>query len=222
MKVAVIENHETAPAGTFGTWLRDVRGATLATIPGPQAAARAGEIAAADLVVTLGSPAAAYDHDPWIAAQRSLLTQLVADGHAVIGICFGAQLLAASLGGAVTPLGDARRRLGWVANDEVASPVWAGPWLRWNNDHFTAPPEAHVLARSEGTIQAFRRRRALGVQFHPEAVPDALALWIEHTPRDHLNADPATLHADLVARLAAGTAARDAVFAEMLRVTADA
>lgn len=223
MQVAVIENSPIAPIGTFAAFLRDRRGATLTAIPRAELAARAAEIAAADLVVALGSESAAYDPDDWIACQRVLLARLVAEGRAVIGICFGAQLLAAALGGTVAPLDAARRRLGWAANDQVAAPVWTGPWLRWNFDHFTAPAGAEVLARSAGTVQAFRHRRALGVQFHPEAVAESVAVWLDMTAAADLGGqDKAALRAALPGRLAAAAPAREAVFAEMLRLTVDA
>ena len=225
MQVAVIENSAIAPVGTFGDYLRRQRGAALTHIPCTDVAARAGEIAASDLVVSLGSDSAAYDPDPWIGEQRDLLARLVADGRAVIGICFGAQLLASALGGSVAPLEVARRRLGWVANDEVTAPVWGGPWVRWNFDHFTAPEGAEVLARSDGTIQAFRLRRALGVQFHPETVEAGLSAWIASSTAAELGGrDPAALRGALLGCLAAGLAARarEALFAEMLRLTVDA
>ena len=222
MKVAVIDNSAIAPVGTFGDYLRGRRGATLTHIPCADLEGRAGDIAAADLVVSLGSDSAAYGPEPWIARQRDLLARLVADGRAVIGICFGAQLLASALGGRVAPLEAARRRLGWVANDDVVAPVWAGPWMRWNSDHFTAPAGAEVLARSAGTIQAFRRRRALGVQFHPEAEAGVVAAWIGMSSAEALDGrDPDALQAELAACLASGAAARAAVFAEMLRLTVE-
>jgi GMP synthase (glutamine-hydrolysing) len=219
MQVAVIENSDVAPLGTFGDHLRR-RGAVLTAIACRDLPVRAAEVAAADLVVTLGSLSAAYDPDPWIAEQRALLARLVAADRPVIGICFGAQLLAAAVGGTVTRLPDALRRLGWETNDPVADPVWAGPWLRWHGDHFIPPPTADVLATSHGTVQAFRLRRAVGVQFHPEAVADALAVWIGRTAAERLpGIDRAALLADLAARLDANERAREAVFDEMLRLT---
>ena len=223
MQVAVIENSAIAPVGTFGDYLCRERGATLTRFHFSEVAARAGELAAAALVVSLGSASAAYDPDAWIAEQRAVLAGLVAQGRAVIGICFGAQLLASALGGSVAPLEEPRRRLGWVANDAVAAPVWTGPWLRWNFDHFTAPAAAEVLARSADTVQVFRLGRALGVQFHPEAVPRSVSTWIALTPAAQLDGrDPARLRDELQAQLAAGTVARNALFAEMLRLTVDA
>ena len=223
MKVAVIENSDSAPVGTFGDYLRGRRGATLTTIRFDEVEQRAGEIAAADLVVSLGSDSSAYDPDGWIAGQRALLARLVAERRAVIGICFGAQLLASALGGQVAPLGEARCRVGWIGNDEVAAPVWAGPFVCWNGDHFTAPEGAEVLARLAGTIQAFRLRRALGVQFHPEAVAEWVSVWIGQTPAAQLDGRaPEAVMAEVLGGLAGGAAARDALFAEMLRLTVDA
>ena len=102
---------------------------------------------------------------------------------------------------------------------EASSPVWRGPWIRWHGDHVALPPAAEVLARSEGTIQAFRYHRALGVQFHPEANAGCIADWIGFTPAERLAAkgmDPEALLALTRERDTSLAAQREALFSEML------
>jgi GMP synthase-like glutamine amidotransferase len=55
--------------------------------------------------------------------------------------------------------------------------VPTGPWLAWQHDVITLPPDAVTLAHNRLGPQAFRLRRHLGVQFHPEATPEDLAGW---------------------------------------------
>lgn len=224
MKVLVIENYPGAPAGLFGEWLRTARGATLdvvtpETMPDTQGKA---DLTAWDLIVTLGSPAGAWQDIDWVHRQRRLMRSALAAGQSVIGICFGAQLIATAIGGRAQPMGD-RCYVGWHANDDVADPLWHGPWVRWHADHLEVPDGTEVLARDRGTVQAFHHRtrsggNAVGVQFHPEA-SDAMANeWAAKTP-DMLaraGAAPATIARDGAIH---GTrdAARHALFTEMLR-----
>jgi GMP synthase (glutamine-hydrolysing) len=214
MRVLVLENSPLAPVGHLGAWLQAARGATLEVLPGPALAAGAA-LPEADLLVTLGSPQAAYDPDPWIAAQRDLLARRIAAGRPVIGICFGAQMIASAIDGSVAASG--RFHEGWMETAEVTGPVWRGPWLRWHGDHVAVPEGTEVLARSDDTIQAFRHRRALGVQFHPEAQAGCVAGWIDVTPAARL-ADPAAILAMTRERDVSQAEQREALFAEMLRL----
>lgn len=218
MKVLVIENYPGAPAGLFGAWLERTQGATLA-VAAPESLPEAPE---ADLVVTLGSPAGAWEDIDWVHAQRRFVRERLEAGTPVVGICFGAQLLATAIGGRAAPMGD-RTFCGWHANEEVADPVWRGPWVRWHADHLEVPEGTEVLARDRGTVQAFHHvapsgANAVGVQFHPEAGPDAANLWATKTP-DMLARAGATPEAIAAqgAALDNYEAALDALFSEMLR-----
>jgi GMP synthase (glutamine-hydrolysing) len=189
-RVLIVRNAETAPEGAFGAWLA-AQGAALTVLPGEALPAEEPLARAADLVVLLGSPHGVHEtHIPWIAAQREIVGRLAAAGRPILGICFGAQMLAAATGG-------------------DAAPVWRGPFIRWHGDHITPPPGAEVLARDGGTVQVFRQANRLGVQFHPEATPEILAGWVA---RDAARVDgPAVLAA------ARRLPRPEAVYAEMLR-----
>jgi GMP synthase (glutamine-hydrolysing) len=218
MRVLVIENHAGAPAGLFGDWLA-ARGAALDVVapdvlpdrPGPH-----------DLVVTLGSPAGAWEDIGWVHRQRRFLQEALAAGTPVVGICFGAQLLATAIGGRAAPM-QGRCFVGWHANEEVADPVWRGPWVRWHADHLEVPEGTAVLARDRGTVQAFHHTtpggaNAVGVQFHPEASAAMANGWAGKTP-DMLaraGATPEAIARD-GATLAGHEAALDGLFTEMLR-----
>lgn len=141
-----------------------------------------------DLIVPLGSAEAAYDDTvPWLAAELDLLRQAAARDVAILGVCFGAQAVARALGGRVTRA--ARPEVGWYEVDTMHPDVIEpGPWLEWHFDALVPPPGAQVLACTDVSVQAWRRDRQLGVQFHPEVTPAILDEWItssSHELRDH-------------------------------------
>lgn len=141
----------------------------------------------ADLVIVTGSTARVHDTDPWIDRLAATLRRLVESRTPVLGVCFGHQLLATSLGGRIDTL-DTRA----AGYREIASTpegrnhlLFDGLSRRftaflWHRDHVTdPPPDATILARNETGIQAFacRNRPAFGIQFHPEvAIADARTL----------------------------------------------
>ncbi len=219
MQVAVIQDNSDVPAGTIADWLVTQRGATLTTVPAEELEAHRDALFAADLVIALGAREAAYDTFPWVLAQRRLLTALAEQNHAVIGICFGAQLLSSALGGYVGRLPSGFH--GFVENDRVFNPRFAGAWLRWHGDFFTLPPGGELLSRSGDVVTGFRYRRAIGLQFHPEACREGLAAWIERAPAENLpDMDHAAFLEELCARLEVIAPARDALYTELLRLTA--
>jgi GMP synthase (glutamine-hydrolysing) len=214
MDVLVIENFPAGPVGLFGSYLERRHGARLKVV-GPDAVPD--QPGREDLLVVLGSPNGVYEALPWIARQRDFVRRTIDAGRPVVGICFGAQLIASAIGGTVAPLG--RQFAGWIANEQVTDPVWRGPWARAHGDHFTLPDEAEVLARDQGTIQAFQYRRAVGVQFHPEADEAVLTDWARARPQ-YLAENGLTVEqliADTKENVFGRVAAREALFDEMLR-----
>jgi GMP synthase (glutamine-hydrolysing) len=179
---ALILAHSPVPGrgernvGTVGPALREqgfdvVVGSLVpgsAPVPGPD------EV---DVLVILGSAEAAYDDTvPWLAGELVYLRRALGVGTPVLGICFGAQLLARVLGGTVARA--ARPERGFVAlesADPEALPV--GTWVEFHYDAFTLPPGAVPLAYNDVGLQAFRSGPHLGVQFHPEITPEVFASW---------------------------------------------
>ncbi len=174
----VLEHEADAPIGLLGEWAARRRIAlevvgTAGPLPDP---------AGRPFVVSLGSDASTSDDAvPWLAAERAVLDRAVAGGVPVLGICFGGQHLARTLGATVGPA--ARAEVGWLEVETLAPAVVPpGRWLQWHRDAFTLPPGAELLARSEICVQAFRHGPHLGVQFHPEVTPAIASGWARDYP----------------------------------------
>lgn len=183
MRALVIQHDHDGPAGHVGDWL-EARGAEqdLYRIGDDD---RARDPRDYDLIVSLGSEHTAYDDAiPWLGLERRLLAEAAAADVAVLGICFGSQLLARALGGEA--MRAAHAEIGWVEIDTLEpSLVGPGPWMQWHYDTFTVPPGATRLAESPAGPQAFALGRSLGLQFHPEVTPEIVASWVD-AGRDQL------------------------------------
>ena len=146
-------------------------------------------------LVMMGGPKSVYGSDPRIQEEVALLHEAVTRGLPVLGICLGAQLLAAACGGRVRP-GERGRELGLgtvtLTPPGLDDPVFAGceetvPVLHFHADTFDLPHGSCHLAGSElYPSQAFRLGRAYGLQFHIEVDAQLLAVW---SPQLSLPAD---------------------------------
>lgn len=132
------------------------------------------------------------DRHPYLTGEIELLKAWLEGDRPVLGVCLGAQLIAAAGGGEVVPAGE--RELGWLPVD-VLPAGREDPVLGFGEESFIAfqwhswavepPADAVPLARSRVCLQAFRLGHALGVQYHPEVTADILDGWIAD-----LGADP--------------------------------
>lgn len=124
-----------------------------------------------------GGPASVYDE-----GAPQLPPYVLRSGLPVLGICYGMQLLAHTLGGKVAP--SARREYGpaeLYVND-LESPLWEGlpfslqVWMSHGDAITELPPGFRTLASTDNSpiaAMGHPERRIYGVQFHPE---------VAHTP----------------------------------------
>jgi GMP synthase (glutamine-hydrolysing) len=142
-----------------------------------------------DALVVLGSVESTIDPSvAWVGPERSLVTAAVAAEVPVLGVCFGGQLLAQVLGGAVSRAD--QPEIGWRALDSLdPDRIPPGPWLVWHEDAFSVPPGAEALARTEVSPHAFVSGIHTGVQFHPEVTADIVGHWV-HDARERGHLDP--------------------------------
>lgn len=145
---------------------------------------------APELLVVLGGPIGVYETDiyPFLADEISLLRERLQKNLPVIGICLGAQLMAAALGAKV--YAGHGKEIGWLpvtaagalARQGVLAPLFAEgvTVLHWHGDTFDLPAGATHLASSDLYInQAFSfGRHALALQFHPEVLEKNIERWL--------------------------------------------
>lgn len=137
------------------------------------------DLVSPDLVVMMGGPMGVYEREahPWISCQLKLLARRLAAERPTLGVCFGAQMIAAALGaevfaGPVKEIGFAP-----VTINDPEGPLRHladVPVLHWHGDTFTLPEGAELLASSPVyPHQAFRKgRNVLALQFHAEMGED--------------------------------------------------
>ena len=194
-RVLVVEHEPDAGLSLMGDHLRHlvqvVRPYLGESLPEP-----------ADYVglIVLGGSMGAWDDEaaPWLPATRRLLADAVQRQVPTLGICLGAQLLAAACGGTVER-GAAGLEVGLasvtalpaVADDPFFGPVAAAVGSHWqasqyHSDAVTAlPVDAELMVSGDRyRQQGFRvGSAAWGVQYHPEVSTELFAGWVANGQR---------------------------------------
>ena len=175
-----------------------------------------------DVVLSLGSDWSVY----WPEITRFVDREAHFLGHThnlgipILGICFGAQMLAHCLGGRVERAPQAE--VGWFpvtweplkvkkwAENEHFGPLFSqNPWFQWHYDRFIAPEGADIWATSPAGVQTFSLQKSVGIQFHPEVTPAIVARWASGGGADELlriGVHPAALIEQTEAHLDASSA----------------
>lgn len=151
-----------------------------------------------DLLIMMGGPMGVYEQDqhPWITCQLRRLAPRLAADRPTLGVCFGAQMIAAALGadvyaGPVKEVGFHPVRIHDHASDGFLRHLRDVPILHWHGDTFTLPEGAELLASSHVyDHQAFRYgRNVLALQFHAEMGQDErFDAWISEWPESVIEA----------------------------------
>lgn len=133
-----------------------------------------------DWLIVMGGPMNVDEEDlyPWLKREKKFIAKSIKEGKVVVGICLGAQLIAAVLGGKVTK--NPCKEIGWFPiyfDDEAQTMPLFSQFAKemmvfqWHGDTFSElPQEAHCLAKSFGCEhQAFvYHQRVFGFQYHLE------------------------------------------------------
>jgi GMP synthase-like glutamine amidotransferase len=191
-RVLFLQNCADEGIGLYGQRLQELR------LPWNAVHAYAGEslppLDLHDAIIVGGTPISALEVDrhEFLVAEERYLKEALDIGKPVLGICFGAQLLAKLLGAAirknpVTEIGTCPVRLTAAGRSD---PIFQGfpkafPTFLWHNDTFDIPPWGLQLAASRDCAnQGFRMGSAVGLQFHLEVTAPEALRWANAYPDD--------------------------------------
>lgn len=163
------------------------------------------DMKAAGGLIVMGGPMGVYQTDryPWLRDEMALINDAIKHNLPVLGVCLGAQIVAAALGAKVVR-NPAGKEIGWhpITLEEAATkdrlmrelPEKLTPF-HWHGDIFELPSGAVSLARSEKTpCQAFRYGdKVYGLQFHFEVTSESVramaAAFAKELAREKISAD---------------------------------
>ena len=140
-----------------------------------------------DLVIVLGGPFGVYEADkyPFIRNEINCVSARLDSGKPLLGICLGAQMMAAALGAKVAFSGG--KEIGWhevKLTDEgkksLLAPLEGQPILHWHGDNCEMPQGCTRLAYTGFCpVQAFQKSPVqLGLQFHAEVEAERIERWL--------------------------------------------
>jgi GMP synthase-like glutamine amidotransferase len=146
-------------------------------------------------LILLGGPMSVDEEDnfPFLRWERRIIRAAIDETVPILGVCLGAQLIAAALGAqvfrgpvkeigwspiSITPHGQVDSLLGYLPESATV--------FQWHGDGFELPAGAIRLASSVNySNQAFRVGKSIyGLQFHLEVTPRMIERWLEERSKD--------------------------------------
>ncbi|MCP4356613.1 MAG: GMP synthase [Chloroflexi bacterium] len=129
-----------------------------------------------DAYIITGSPRSAYESETWLVTLAQFIRDVYAAGQKMVGICFGHQMLAQSLGGRVE-----KSEKGWGFGLKQFDVAVQKPWMTGHPNECSLyfvhqdqimqlPPQAELLGGNvfcPNTMYEINGR-VLGIQGHPE------------------------------------------------------
>ena len=184
LRIAILEHGPTEGAAKIYDWAheRDFQTRTVRLDAGDPFPS----LESFEMLVVMGGGMNIYQYRdyPWLKPERELMQAAIAVGKPILGVCLGAQLLADALGARVHQ--NPEKEIGWLP---VRMLETSGPFARfpreitvfhWHGDTFEIPAGARRIAENQGCAnQGFiHGDRLVGLQFHIEVTPDAVADFI--------------------------------------------
>ena len=164
-----------------------------------------------DGIVSMGGPMSISQQAqyPFLTKELSLLREAMKRQKPILGVCLGAQLLAAALGASVTKT--PKKEIGWYPlmrepgadGDPLCAPFGQTETVfQWHGDTFALPKGAVRLFSSPLCHQqAFRYRdNVYGLQFHLEVTEAMIRAWMRNPGNRaelaalHGTIDPMAIH----------------------------
>lgn len=194
MRVHYLQHEPFEGLGSMAKWF-ETHPATLAATHIYHADASLPDSNDFDWLILMGGGMSVHDEDalPWLRPEKEFVRQAIDRGKIVLGVCLGAQMIAAALGARVfkNPV----KEIGWfpVTREPEAENHRLGQVLpevtevfHWHGETFDLPEGATRLARSAGCLnQAFVwGERVVGLQFHLETTLESARELIAGCPAD--------------------------------------
>ncbi len=177
----IVHQHASSP-GNVGNWFRangyslDIRRPRFGDPLPETLEGHAG-------AVIFGGPQSANDDDDFIRRETDWISVALKEDKPFLGICLGAQMLAAHLGGDVCAHPDGFVEHGYYpitpTTEGAAMMDWPAHVYQWHREGFSAPDSSVLLATGEFFgEQAFKYGSAFGLQFHPEITHLVMNRWV--------------------------------------------
>ena len=154
------------------------------------------DVSTIDMLIIMGGPMNVFDFHihPWMQEEVEWVGDFIQSGKPVLGICLGAQIIAAALGADVYP--GKHKEIGWFNLQFLPAlgdfRIWKDlPATRkvfhWHGDTFPIPRGAVRIAESEAfPNQGFiYNHNVIALQFHLEVTPRSVSDLVENC-RDEL------------------------------------
>ncbi len=177
----IVHQHASSP-GNVGNWFRangyplDIRRPRFGD---PLPETLEGHTGA----VIFGGPQSANDNDDFIRRETDWISVALKEDKPFLGICLGAQMLAAHLGGGVCAHPEGYVEHGYYpitpTVEGAAMMDWPSLVYQWHREGFSAPDSSVLLAKGDYFgEQAFQYGSAYALQFHPEVTHLVMNRWV--------------------------------------------